>query len=106
MAGAVARRGSESEHVRYSPGEIVLGRGGVDLDGGQPRPRRLFAQHVREHPVAFEQVAQGPSRVSGPGEKYPRPFAPTLDHRLADLLRSDPGFQADHALAAVVFPSR
>jgi hypothetical protein len=85
----VVRRGSESEHSRHTSGEAVLGRCGVDLKGGQSQTRRFLAEGVREHPVAFEQVAQGSFRIGGPGEKPRGRSAPTLDHRPAEVWRRE-----------------
>ncbi len=82
-----ARLALESEHFRHSPGEIVLGRRSVDLDGVQSQTRRFLAQDVREHPIAFEQVAQGSFRVTGPRDKSPRGSATTLDHCLTKIRR-------------------
>ena len=50
----IKKTGSEAEHVRHSLGEFVLGRRGVDFNGGQFKTRRFLAEDVREHPIAFE----------------------------------------------------
>lgn len=85
----MVRRGSESEHVRYPLGEIVLGRHGIYLDGRQSQTRRLLAEGVCEHPVAFEQVTQGPLRVTGFGEESPSRSAPALEHRPTEVGRRE-----------------
>src|SRR3954466_8346400 len=62
---------SESEHLRHPAGQIAFRHRGVDLDGGEFQVRRLLAEDVREHLVAFEQVAQG----SGSGDAAAHPCA-------------------------------
>ena len=78
---------SESEYVRHSPGEIVLRRREVDLNSVQSQTCRFIAEDVREHSIAFEQVAQGPLRIAGPGEKSPRRSAASLDHCVSKVGR-------------------
>ena len=65
------QRGSESERGRYSLREIVFSCCSVDFNGGQTKSRRFLAQNLREHAIAFEQVAQSSFGVRRPGKKSP-----------------------------------
>ena len=80
---------SESEYVRHLPDEIVFGRGDVDFNHGQCQTRRFLAEDFREHPIAFDQVAQGSFRITRPGEKVPRGSTAILDHCLTKVGRRE-----------------
>ena len=58
----VMRAGSQPERCCHPPGQILLGHGGVDLDGAQFETLRLLAEAFGEHPITLEQIAQGPLR--------------------------------------------
>src|SRR5262249_47997210 len=79
-------RRSQFEYPTHLLRKIVLGHRGVDFNGGQSQMLRFLANDVREHPIAFEQVAQGSFRVTGPREKAPHCSASPLDDCLAELV--------------------
>jgi hypothetical protein len=59
----VRHPGSEPERFGHSLGQIILGHRGVDRDDRQFQPPRFPARAFGEHPIAFEQVVQGPLRT-------------------------------------------
>ena len=81
--------GSEAEYVRHALYEVVLSQRGIDFNSRQSQARRFLAQDVREHPIAFEQIAQGSFRIRGLGEKSPRRSAAFLNHCLTELRRRE-----------------
>jgi len=65
-------QGSEPERLGHSSGQVILGHGGADLDGGQAEARHFGAEAIREHPITLEQVAQSPLRITGLLGDFPR----------------------------------
>ena len=45
------------EYLQNAPNEHILRNCLVDVDGGKLQSRSVLAQDVREHPIAFEQIA-------------------------------------------------
>src|SRR5580692_2237030 len=63
---------SESKRRRHPLIQIIFGHGGVDLDGRQAKALRFLPKPFREHPIALEQVAQGPLRIAGLARDLPQ----------------------------------
>ena len=62
----------EAEHLSDPGDKLLLGHAGVHLDGGQAELPGLPAQPFGEHPVAFQQVVQGPVGIAGAVRDLPQ----------------------------------
>ena len=81
-----SRLSSESERLRDPVGQIILGRRDVDLDDAQFETLRLPAKAFGEHPIALEQVVQGPGRITGLPSDLPQ-RAPAVERSPAEAGR-------------------
>lgn len=76
--------GSESESFGHAQAQIDLGHHGVYLNDVKLQRLRLLVEAFGKHPIAIQQVAEGPFWITGlPGDGPCR--APAFDRGPAEL---------------------